>query len=282
MTELQVLRDLRYGEHPLHTWDLYIPSGISESPDSKAKGVIVFVHGGAWRSGDKSEHETLARNLLSASKLPIAVPNYRLSPRTPPPDSEASIKHPVHVQDTSLALDAIISSQNLRQISDTSRVFLIGHSCGAHMLASLLLDPPAGEGAPSDLRPSVAVNDAIKGVVLAEGIHDLDLLLETFPSYQDFVQGAFPGSNFSPFSVTRYSVREGAPLRWLVVQSHGDTLIDEAQAASMYAHLQSEYGRMGWDTALVQKDFDSTTEDHDKVLLTTRFAEVACRILEEN
>ena len=150
------------------------------------------------------------------------------------------------------------------------------------MLASLLLDPPEGEGAPSDLRPSAAVIKAIKGVVLVEGIHDLDLLLKTFPSYRDFVEGAFPGSDLSPFSVTRYKVREGVQIRWLVMQSRGDTLIDEPQAASMYAHLQSEYVRMGWETTHIRKDFESTTEDHDAVLLTKRFAEVACSILEES
>ena len=50
MAEIQVLRDIRYGEHPLQTWDLYLPLAASEEVSSiRASGAIVFVHGGAWR-----------------------------------------------------------------------------------------------------------------------------------------------------------------------------------------------------------------------------------------
>jgi acetyl esterase/lipase len=40
--------NLSYGSDTMQKWDLYIPK-VAESGNSKAKGVIVFVHGGAWR-----------------------------------------------------------------------------------------------------------------------------------------------------------------------------------------------------------------------------------------
>jgi acetyl esterase/lipase len=40
--------DLSYGSDPMQKWDLYIPK-VAESSESKAKGVLVFIHGGAWR-----------------------------------------------------------------------------------------------------------------------------------------------------------------------------------------------------------------------------------------
>jgi acetyl esterase/lipase len=36
-------------EDPKQKWDLYTPASLA-SGNAKAKGVIVFVHGGAWKA----------------------------------------------------------------------------------------------------------------------------------------------------------------------------------------------------------------------------------------
>ena len=57
-----ILRDLRYGDGDYELYDLYLPEDIT---DPKATHMILFIHGGAWYAGDKSEGEYWCRNLAS-------------------------------------------------------------------------------------------------------------------------------------------------------------------------------------------------------------------------
>jgi acetyl esterase/lipase len=71
----------RVGDRPLQL-DLYQPSG-------DAKGVIVWVHGGAWRSGSRA-HPALAG--MTAHGWVVASVDYRLSPEAPFPAQSHDIK----------------------------------------------------------------------------------------------------------------------------------------------------------------------------------------------
>lgn len=233
-------------------------------------------------SGDKSEHEILAQNLLEASNLPVAVPNYRLSARDTSP-GEGTFKHPLHAQDIALALRVIKESSQIMGIADSERIFLVGHSCGAHMISTLLLDPPPGEGVPLNPPVESELLVAIKGVILAEGIYDLELLLKSFPDpyYRKFIEGAFPLSAASPFthySVTRYRMKRGHTLPWIVVHSLQDTLVDDLQARAMHQHLQSEHRRLGLDTELVQFKIHAMG-DHDEMLTSFEFARIVADVV---
>jgi acetyl esterase/lipase len=223
---MREILDIPYGTDSQQKWDLYMPP---HSDVGSPAGVIVFVHGGAWRryvatssnfmllttptnSGDKSEHQGLAKGLVDAIDLPVAVPNYRLSPRVAPEISvDLSLKHPMHVQDIALALSEIRRSDHLSGAS-LNHIYLVGHSCGAHMISSLLLRPPPGEDTSGHDPVAQDVYDSVKGVALAEGIYDLDLLLKTFPGYRDFIQGAFDNTtaSFSRFAST--DIRRGMVL----------------------------------------------------------------------
>ncbi len=64
-------------------------------PATEAKSpIIVFVHGSAWVSGDKSDNKTLAEDLVT-HKLCVAILHYSLAPQT---------KHPVPFQQLQSAL----------------------------------------------------------------------------------------------------------------------------------------------------------------------------------
>src|SRR5215470_16883808 len=65
--------DLRYGPKPGETLDLFQPEGAGPWP------VHVFVHGGYWRSLDKTDFSFVARGLQPAGIL-VAVINYALIP----------------------------------------------------------------------------------------------------------------------------------------------------------------------------------------------------------
>ena len=85
---LRTYLDLPYGAAPAQQVDVFVPSGHS-SP----RPLIVFCHGGAWRSGDKSEfRETLMPRLAERTGLACAAVNYRLSAKTP----ADRVEPPVH------------------------------------------------------------------------------------------------------------------------------------------------------------------------------------------
>jgi acetyl esterase/lipase len=292
-SEIGVIIDIPYGiqNHSLHKWDLFYPRSDT---DAKPLPIIIFVHGGAWRryyniytsselyltslssSGDKSEHHTLARNLVEATGFAVAIPNYRLSPQKATP-TEPPFRHPGHVDDIVSALITIHSWEPPSTVDlrlDYSALHLIGHSCGAHMVGTILMKARAPEAGPTQPLPET-IWSAIQTATIAEGIYDLDLLLIMFPNYQDFVEGGFgervvqSGSSLTKFSVTQFDVPENSMVRWFVVQSTGDTLVDVNQAEAMISHLEASHKA---PTSRVFQDISTLKGDHDAVLQTKEFA----------
>jgi len=249
---------------PLRSYDLYLPDEPQEHT-----AVIVFVHGGAWRSGDKSDHVWLANALVEQTGLAVAVPNYRLSP---------SIRYPTHTTDIQKALLSLISLRSLPDSDpshadhtfDISEIWCVGHSAGAHILATLCLSPvnTSSIDPPPRLPTPTSLLGAIKGVVGVEGIYDIDLLLQSFPStyYRKFIQQAFGvKSSYSDADTTSYMCAEGGEeIRWLIIHSNGDQLVDRIQAENMFKRLRVLFQS---GPASVKYDF-AFQEDHDEVLLS--------------
>src|SRR5262245_55423161 len=88
--EPAVARDLEYARvgETLLKLDLYVPPGVT-SPR-----LLVWVHGGAWRSGSKKDVPILP---LTARGFAVASVDYRLSPTAPFPaqvyDLKAAIRY---------------------------------------------------------------------------------------------------------------------------------------------------------------------------------------------
>ena len=108
-----------------HRLDVYIPAR-----KDKPLTVLVHIHGGGWEIGDKSLMKTTG--LFSASQGVLFItPNYRLSPK---------VQHPAHVEDCAAAVAwAFRHAEELG--GDKTRIFLSGHSAGAHLAALLATDP---------------------------------------------------------------------------------------------------------------------------------------------
>lgn len=123
----QVLRNLAYGPDRLQRMDVYLPA------DARSAPVLLLVHGGGWRRGDKA-HDRLVDNKL-AHWLPRGVVvvsiNYRMLPDTPP-DEQA--------RDVAQAL-AWAQQQASSWGADARRFVLMGHSAGAHLAALVAGDP---------------------------------------------------------------------------------------------------------------------------------------------
>ena len=121
----QLQQHLAYGLKARQRLDLY----RSERAHAK-QPLVVFVHGGAWQTGDKKDYRFLGQSLASAG-FDVAVLNYHLAPTHIFPSS---------VQDLQLALQFLQAQQESLGIS-TQQLILLGHSAGAFNIMSYLYHP---------------------------------------------------------------------------------------------------------------------------------------------
>ncbi len=116
-----------YGEHPRQAVDVYEPRKAVQS----GKPVVVFIHGGAWRTSGKAEYKFVAQALSQLGYV-VIIPEYRVYPE---------VKFPAFVEDVVSALSAV--NQHMPELLNRAqnRVILMGHSSGAHTAALLMTDP---------------------------------------------------------------------------------------------------------------------------------------------
>lgn len=115
-----------YGSEPLQRLDYWRASGNAPAP------LILFVHGGGWSRGDKrsaTSTETVAH--LRDEGFAFASMNYRLVPAAT-----------VEQQASDVAAAVAWFRRHAAQLGiDASRIILIGHSAGAHLVALVGTDP---------------------------------------------------------------------------------------------------------------------------------------------
>ena len=85
----------------LNALDVYVPDGALAT-DSRP--VVVYVHGGGWRVGDKSNQITRKVDLFTGAGYVFVSLNYRLSPPTRDVLDPGPLKFPAHPADVGEAL----------------------------------------------------------------------------------------------------------------------------------------------------------------------------------
>lgn len=138
--------DLRYGPGPKETLDLFVPAG-------RARGTLVFVHGGYWRALDKSDHAFVATPFVEQG-IAVAVQNYDLCPQV----SIAAI-----VAETRRCV-AWLVGDGARHGAEPSSIVVAGHSAGGHLAAALLATPADALG---------LARHPVAAAVSVSGVHDL-------------------------------------------------------------------------------------------------------------
>jgi acetyl esterase/lipase len=138
LPEDQIQRDICYrsgSDDPKHRLDLFLPAG-------KDWPVLVFIHGGGLACGDKAlrvcgadVYGNIGR-FYASHGIGVAVISYRLQPKVTWRQQVEDVAHAV----------AWVYSHIGSYGGDSSRVFIGGHSAGAHLAARVALDPqPLGE-----------------------------------------------------------------------------------------------------------------------------------------
>ncbi len=131
--------------------------------------VLVFVHGGYWRSLDKSDHSFVAP-AFTATGACVVIPNYDLCP---------AITIPGITLQMVKALEW--TYRNIERFGgDPERITVVGHSAGGHLAAMLLtcLWPAHAKDLPANL---------VKNALSISGLYELESVMHT-PFLKDALQ----------------------------------------------------------------------------------------------
>ena len=141
--------DLEYGTSYLEKLDLFFPEGSSTA-------LLIFIHGGYWRSLDKNDFSYLAP-AFTKQGVTVAMINYGLAPQLRIDDIVRQCRVAV----------AWLAQNARRYGADASKLYISGHSAGAHLAAMMA----------ATHWPSVATTlpvDLIKGAICISGLYDLE------------------------------------------------------------------------------------------------------------
>jgi len=123
-SEARATRDVPYGGLPRQRLDLY------RAPEVGAPApVVIFFYGGSWQRGDKSDYPFVGDAFASRGFLTL-IPNYRVHPE---------VRFPAFVEDGAEVVRW--ARDHAAELgADPQRIYLLGHSAGAHIAALLALD----------------------------------------------------------------------------------------------------------------------------------------------
>lgn len=211
---------------PTVSADLYSPPESGHA----AKPLVIVVHGGSWRGGDKGEVPHVNRT-LAASGAWVADVRYRLSP---------AHSHPAALADLKCAIGVLRARAGV----DDARVFLVGRSAGGHL--ALLAAMTAGL---PELPPSCPVTDRpVAGVAGLYPTTDL-VFGDAAPPSPDPIDNRLAIRDFLGFSPESEPVRAAAAspvkyadraagLRVLLIHGTNDRLVPAAHSERLAAALR--------------------------------------------
>jgi arylformamidase len=151
-------RTEQYGHGPADLLDVFAPAGARGAP------ILVFLHGGAWLRNTREDVSHPAPILVERGAIYIA-PDYASLKTARLPDLAENCRRAV-----------AWAAHNAAGLGgDPDRVFVAGHSAGAHLAACALTTDWTARGERADL---------IKGAMLLSGMYDLyPVLLSSRRSY---------------------------------------------------------------------------------------------------
>ncbi|HKS56030.1 MAG TPA: alpha/beta hydrolase, partial [Steroidobacteraceae bacterium] len=122
--QLRTQLDVPYGKDPKQRLDLYFPAKqASNAP------VLVFLHGGGFREGDRKQYGYVAEPFAKHGILTV-VASYRLTP---------AFSHPAQPDDAR-AIVAWIYQNIAKHGGNPNAIYVSGHSAGAILAADIGVD----------------------------------------------------------------------------------------------------------------------------------------------
>jgi len=258
---MSVEKDIVYKKSPtpnFHSLDLYLPQ---QENGGALPPLLIYIHGGLWVDRDKKEYTNIGE-FYAKKGYAVAVLNYRLT-------QGPAVVHPAHTQDAAEAL-LFLSEHGHKYRYDATKIFLVGHSCGAHMIGLILLNRKKYLPGKNNI--------GVRGVISLQGLFDQELFLQDFPRFTKDIEDVFTTdkSNWEApqFLKNEESAMNCAP--WLLIHSNSDSWVERTQSSRFCKHLK-ELG-----CSDVQCTGESMKGNHFDVVLQigTKDDEVSTQILE--
>lgn len=217
---------LPYGSRPRETVDVF--PGADDRMDAP---VQVFFHGGYWRAGSARDNSFVAEPFAAAGACVVLV-NYDLCPAVTVADIIAQTKRAL----------AWIHEHAGDWGGDPDRLYLSGHSAGAHLVAMALADDSG-----------VAPLSAIRGATLISGVFDLEAVLNISVNAEIRLEP----HEAAPLSPYAHPIRCKAPVIVAVGLGESEEWVEQSRRYAAFAREQGVAVEM----------IEATGADHYTILL---------------
>ena len=204
-------------DHFPQLMDVYFPNAGGPWP------VLVYVHGGAWMHGDKSEAGMFARLMNGQGYLVVSI-NYRLYP---------AAQFPAMIQDVKCAIRSLRANA-VQYNLDPNHIGAVGVSAGGHLVSLLgTTDQSAGW----DVGEYLDQSSRVQAVIAMAGVMDLS---RSFPNadIEAMKRVGFGEYNVTEASPITHVTPETPP--FLLIHGDRDELVPVEQSQLMYDRLIQE------------------------------------------
>ena len=194
--------------------DVYFPGSGGPWP------ALVYVHGGSWMHGDKTEAMMFASRMTDRGYLVVSI-NYRLYPAG---------KFPNMIEDVKCAIRSLRAHAGQYNL-DQDRIAAVGPSAGGH-LVSLLGTTDASAG--WDVGEYLDQSSRVQAVIAIAAVTDLT---KNFPSadIEAMRRVGFGEDNIVQASPVTHVTADDPP--FLLIHGEQDTVVPVEQSQLMYERL---------------------------------------------
>ncbi|HLO33316.1 MAG TPA: alpha/beta hydrolase [Anaerolineales bacterium] len=194
--------------------DVYFPEAGGPWP------TVMYVHGGSWIGGDKSEAGMFARGMTLQGYLVVSI-NYRLYP---------AARYPAMIEDVKCAVRSLRANASQYNL-DPNRIAAIGASAGGHLVALL---GTSDQSMGLDVGEYLDQSSRVQAVVAMAPVTDLT---RKFPNADIELMRhvGFGEDNIVQASPITHVTADDPP--FLLIHGDRDTVVPYGQSQLMYERL---------------------------------------------